>query len=126
MTPPKTIKEVQSLTGRTAALNRFISISTEKCLPFFKILRKVFQWTEELKAYLSSPPLLSPFQTDEELYLYLAVSSIAVSLALIHEENCVQKPMYYTSKALGRVEERYFNMEKLTFALVIASRKLRS
>ena len=40
MEPPKNIKEVQSLTGRVAALNRFVSKATDKCLPFFKILKK--------------------------------------------------------------------------------------
>ena len=40
MEPPKNIKEVQSLTGRVAALNRFISKATDKCLPFFKVLRR--------------------------------------------------------------------------------------
>ena len=132
MTPPKTVKELQSLTGRIAALKRFISRSTDKCLPFFKILRKAFQWTEEcqqafeeLKVYFSSPPLLSPSQIGEELYLYLVVSSTAVSSALICEEERVQKLVYYTSKALRGVEGRYSNMEKLAFALVIVSRKLR-
>uniref|UniRef100_A0A2N9INV2 Uncharacterized protein n=1 Tax=Fagus sylvatica TaxID=28930 RepID=A0A2N9INV2_FAGSY len=124
MSPPTTVKEVQSLTGKAAALNRFVSRSTDKCLPFFKVLRKAFQWTEEcqrafeeLKVYLSSPPLLSPSKTGEELYLYLAVSSSAVSLALIREEERVQKPVYYTSRALKGAEERYSNMEKLAFRL---------
>ena len=36
MSSPKTIKEVQSLTGRVATLNRFISKATDKCLPFLK------------------------------------------------------------------------------------------
>ena len=40
---PKNIKEVQSLTGQVAALNRFVSKATYKCLPFFKILRTVFE-----------------------------------------------------------------------------------
>ena len=39
MTSPKTVKEVQKLTGRIAALNRFISKATDKCLPFFKTLK---------------------------------------------------------------------------------------
>uniref|UniRef100_A0A2N9IF11 Integrase catalytic domain-containing protein n=1 Tax=Fagus sylvatica TaxID=28930 RepID=A0A2N9IF11_FAGSY len=132
MSPPKTVKEVQSLTGKAAALNRFVSRSTDKCLPFFKILRKAFKWTEEcqqafeeLKAYLTSPPLLSPAQTGEALYLYLAISASAVSSALIREEEHVQKAVYYTSRALRGAEERYTNMEKLAFALLIASRKLR-
>ena len=38
--PSKNIKEVQSLTGRVASLNRFVSKATNKCLPFFKVLRK--------------------------------------------------------------------------------------
>ena len=47
MEPPKNIKEVQSLTGRVAALNRFVSKATDKRLPFFKVLRKAFEWTDE-------------------------------------------------------------------------------
>ena len=43
--PPRNIKEVQSLTGRVAALNRFIFEATDKCLPFFKVLKKAFEWT---------------------------------------------------------------------------------
>ena len=47
MEPTKNIKEVQSLTERVAALNRFVSKATDKCLPFFKVLRKAFEWTDE-------------------------------------------------------------------------------
>ena len=81
---------------------------------------------EELKAYLSSPPLLSPSKLGEELFLYLAVSQAAVSAALVREKDKVQKPVYYTSKALRGAEERYPPREKLTFALVTAARKLKS
>jgi hypothetical protein len=42
MQAPRTTKQLQQLTGRIAALNRFISRSTDKCLPFFTILRKAF------------------------------------------------------------------------------------
>uniref|UniRef100_A0A2N9EWG4 Uncharacterized protein n=1 Tax=Fagus sylvatica TaxID=28930 RepID=A0A2N9EWG4_FAGSY len=132
MTPPRTTKEVQSLTGRVAALNRFVSRATDKCLPFFKTLRKAFVWTdecqksfEELKRYLTSPPLLSPSQQGEALSLYLAVSPTAVSSALIREDGGTQLPVYYTSKAFQGAEERYPAMEKLALALVIAARKLR-
>ena len=101
---PTTVKEVQSLTGKVASLNRFVSRVTDKCMPFFKILKKAFQWTDEceealakLKEYLTRLPLLSPSVTREKLYLYLTVSNIVVSLALIREEGNVQKPIYYTS-----------------------------
>ena len=36
---PKTVKEVQKLTGRIATLNRFVSRATNRCLPFFKTLK---------------------------------------------------------------------------------------
>ena len=93
MVSPRTVKEVQKLTGRIAALNRFVSRATDKCLSFFKTLKWAFSWTDkceaafqELKRYLSNPPLLSPSKGGENLYLYLAVSITAVSTALIREE----------------------------------------
>ena len=93
ITSPKTVKEVQKLIGRIAALNGFVSRVTNKCLPFFKTLKQAFAWTDEcetafqeLKRYLSNPPLLSPSKQGEGLYLYLAVSKTAVSAMLIREE----------------------------------------
>jgi hypothetical protein len=46
MEPPSTKKGAQQLTGRLASLNRFISRSAERNLPFFEILKsaEVFQW----------------------------------------------------------------------------------
>ena len=132
MKPPRNVKEVQSLNGKVVALNRFVSRATDKCFPFFHTLKKSFEWTnkcqqvfEELKAYLSAPLLLSPSQPGEELFLYLAISPAAISAALIREEEKVQKPVYYASRALRGVEERYPAMEKLAFALVTAARKLK-
>ena len=132
MKPPQNTKEIQSLTGRVAALNKFVSKATNKCLPFFKVLKKAFEWTDEcqrafedLKAYLTMAPLLSSSVVGEELYLYLAVTSHVVSSALIREEDKVQRPVYYTSKALRGAEGRYPQMEKLAFALITTFRKLR-
>ncbi|XP_075656371.1 uncharacterized protein LOC142626433 [Castanea sativa] len=132
LSPPKTAKEVQCLTGKIAALNRFVSRATDKCLPFFRTLKKSFEWTDEcqkafenLKTYLSAPPLLRPSVPGEELFLYLTVSTEAVSATLIREEGKVQKPVYFISRALRGAEERYPPMEKLAFALVTAARKLK-
>ena len=94
LAPPKTVKEVQSLNGKIATLNRFFSRAIDKCLPFFPTLKRSFKWMDEcqqafenLKMYLSSPPLLSPSRLGEELDLYLAVSQAAVSVALVKEED---------------------------------------
>ena len=82
------------MNGKIATLNRFVSRVTDKCLPFFSTLKRSFEWTDEcqqafenLKVYLSSPPLLSPSRPGEELYLYLVVSQAAVNATLIREED---------------------------------------
>ena len=131
--PPRTVKEEQSLNGKVAALNRFVSNTTNKCLPFFRILRKSFEWTDEcqktfedLKKYLSSPPLLNPSKLGEELYLYIAVSQAAVSVALVREEEGSQRLVYFISRAFRRAEGKYPQMEKLAFAPITAAQKLKS
>ena len=85
------------MNGKIAALNRFVSKATDKCLPFFRTLRKSFEWTDEcqkafedLKKYLLSPLLLSLSKSGEELYLYITVSQAAVSAALVREEEGLQ------------------------------------
>ena len=74
MPPPSNIKEVQRLTGTIATLSRFVSKASDKCQPFFQVLKKVFAWDthcEEafsaLKTYLSSPPILVSPQKENSL-----------------------------------------------------------
>ena len=50
---------------------------------------------------------------------------MVVSATLVREEDKVQKPMYYTSQALRKVEERYPLIEKLALALVTTACKLK-
>ena len=129
---PSGIKEVQRLIGRITALNRFVSRASDKCQPFFQVLKKAFQWDTKceeafsaLKTYLSSPPILvSPIE-GELLTLYLAVSDFSISAVLVKDKERVQHPVYYCSRALRGVEERYPRMEKLILALVTVARKLR-
>ena len=42
MLPPPNIKDIQRLTRRIAALSRFVSKSSNKCQPFFQVLKKAF------------------------------------------------------------------------------------
>ena len=132
MPPPSGIKEVQRLTGRIAALSRLVSRASDKCQPFFQVLKKAFQWDTKceeafsaLKTYLSSPSILvSPIE-GELLTLYLAVSDFSTSVVLVRDKDRVQHPVNYCNRALRGAEERYPRMEKLILALVIAARKLR-
>ncbi|KAK9050558.1 hypothetical protein SSX86_029875 [Deinandra increscens subsp. villosa] len=131
---PTSTKEVQRLTGRIAALNRFISKSSERCREFYDILRKnkKFEWKEQhekafqdLKAYLSTAPLLMKPNPGEPLSLYLAVSRNTVSAVLTKDAEGQQHPIYYVSKSLLDAESRYSHLEKLILALCMASTKLR-
>lgn len=54
MQSPRTLKEMQSLSGKLAALNRFLARSAERSLPFFDTLKNItkenkdeYRWTEE-------------------------------------------------------------------------------
>src|SRR4051794_18064856 len=94
MQEPTDIKGLQQLTGRLAALSRFISRLGERTLPFYHLLRKgeKFEWTKEahkafadLKKTLSTPPILAVPKEQEKLYLYIAARRSAVSTSLFVE-----------------------------------------
>ena len=132
MSSPSSIKEVQRLTGKIAALSRFVSRVSDKCQPFFQVLKKAFQWDahcEEafvaLKTCLSSPSIMVSPSEEELLTLYLAVLDFSTSAVLIRDKDRVQHPIYYCSRALRGAEERYPKMEKLILALVTTAQKLR-
>ena len=97
--PPRNPKEVQKLTEMMAALNRFISRSANKCRPFFLLLHKwkEFEWSEEcvvafqqLKQYLSHPPIMSSLVVDEVLFVYIVVAFYAISFVLIRVDSGIQ------------------------------------
>ncbi|XP_012842286.1 PREDICTED: uncharacterized protein LOC105962516 [Erythranthe guttata] len=134
MTPPRSIKEVQSLAGKVVALARFISRMADKSLPFFKLLRKTaqFEWTTEcqlafeaLKRSLTCLPILSTPEKGETLFVYLSVGDESISSVLFKEVNNQQRPIYYTSKILTTSESRYSEVEKIPYALVLTTRRLR-
>ena len=83
--------------------------------------RSVLKNGKALSAEL--PSLTSPEQ-GAHLLLYIAASNSAVSAVLV-QENKVQRPVYYVSEALQGAKIRYTELEKLAYALVMASRKLR-
>ncbi|KAK0604374.1 hypothetical protein LWI29_015028 [Acer saccharum] len=109
MASPKTLKDVQRLTGCLASLNRFIAKSTDKCAPFFRAIKKGkgLEWSTEceeafqkLKEYLGRAPILSKPVVGETLYLYLSVTTVATSSVLIRLEEGIQKPVYYKSQCI--------------------------
>jgi hypothetical protein len=138
MMPPRSTRDVQRLTGILAALNRFISKSTERSLPFLKTLRgaKDFAWGPEqaaaftsLKQHLSELETLTSPDPSLPLLLYVAASPHAVSAALVQEQDregtTRQCPVYYVSEVLTTSKCNMTELEKIAYAVVMASRKLR-
>ncbi|GJT81071.1 reverse transcriptase domain-containing protein [Tanacetum coccineum] len=134
---PRTMKEVQSLNGKLAGLNRFLSKSADKSLPLFKTLKKCakkgdFRWTTEaeeaftqLKQHIAALPTLVAPRPGEELIMYLSATHGAISAVLLTDRDSVQTPVYFVSKALKETEINYSAMEKLILALVFAAKRLR-
>jgi ribonuclease HI len=138
MTPPQSARYVQRLTGRLAALNRFISKSAKRSLPFLKTLcgAKDFAWGPEqaaafasLKQNLSELAILTSPDPSLPLLLYVAASLYAVIAALVQEQSRVgtirQCPVYYVSEVLTTSNCNMTKLEKIAYAVVMASRKLR-
>ena len=134
MKSPVKIKDVQSLTGKIVALNRFIARAMDRNLPFFKALKRgaEFAWTDEceqsfqeLKVYLEKSPILSKPLQGENLVLYLVVSKAAMSAVLIRLEGNVELLAFYVNCALLDPEIRYPDTEKIALALIVVARKIR-
>ena len=134
------IKDIQKLIGCMAALNRFFSRLGERGLPFFKLLKKQdkFRWSQEaadalkeLKQHLQSPPILTAPMPRVELLLYNAATTHFVSMTIVVERKeeghayGVQRPVYFISEVLSESKVRYPPIQKLLYAILITSRKLR-
>jgi len=113
------VKEVQQLTGRMAALSRFVSAGGEKGHPYFQCLKRNnrFAWTYEceaaflkLKEYLTTPHVLCKPRAGVPLRLYFAVTEWAISSVLVQEQDQVKRPIYFVSKALQGPESRYHSL----------------
>jgi hypothetical protein len=125
MTPPQSTRDVQRLTGRLAALNRFISKSAKRSLPVLKTLSgaKDFAWGPEqaaaftsLKQHLSDLAILTSPDPMLPLLLYIAALPYAVSAALVQEQDregmTRQCLVYYVSEVLTTSRCNMTELEK--------------
>jgi len=94
---PTTKKELQSLLGKVNFLRRFISNLCGKTQAFSPLLRlkkdDVFKWEpehqkafEEIKSYLTKPPILSPILKNKSMILYIAASECTIGSMLTQED----------------------------------------
>ncbi|XP_004306173.1 PREDICTED: uncharacterized protein LOC101308901 [Fragaria vesca subsp. vesca] len=96
MERPKERNKVSSLAGKIVALARFVSRLTDKCAPFFRLLK------------------------DQQCKEISAVSSV-----LIRKESDIEHAVFYAGKGFTPAESRYLDVEKLALALIITARRLR-
>ncbi|GJZ24387.1 reverse transcriptase domain-containing protein [Tanacetum coccineum] len=105
---PRTLKEMQSLSGKLAALNRFLAKSAERSLPFFNTLKNItkenkheYRWTKEAE---------QDFQQMKKLIIDLP---------------SLTPPWEKETLTLNEDERNYAPMEKLALSLIHMTRRLR-
>ena len=79
---------------------------------------------QQLKEYLSWPPIMSNPKVDEVFFAYLAIASYAINFVLIRVNSGIQQPVYYVRKSLYEAGVHYLPLEKAILAVVHATRKL--
>ncbi|GKC97734.1 reverse transcriptase domain-containing protein [Tanacetum coccineum] len=136
---PRTWGEMQSLAGKLAALNRFLSRLVKESLPFFETLKDItkenkhdYRWTEKVynafqklkKMILDLPALKTPIPK-ETLFVYLAASKEAVSAVLLVVREGKQYLVHHVSRTLHDTERNYTPLEKVALALQHTARRLR-
>ena len=94
MKPPTTKKELQKLIGKINFVRRFISNLSGRIEPFMGLVKiksdDEFCWGaeqqqafDEIKEYLSKPPVLVPPQQDRPFYVYLSVGDTSIASVLV-------------------------------------------
>ncbi|XP_021658430.2 uncharacterized protein LOC110648488 [Hevea brasiliensis] len=136
MPAPQTKKEVRSFLGKLKYISRFISNLTARAEPIFKLLRKNNSATwnddcqeafENIKNYLSNPPILVPPILGRPLILYMAVLQVSMGCVLGQHDDSGKKEraIYYMSKKFNDCEARYSFVERTCCALAWTANRLK-
>jgi len=116
MPPPKNVRELRGLIGRLQFIRRFISQHSQKCKPFYDLLKggARFEWNakcqrayDDLKQYLLSPPVLVPPVPGRPLLLYVSATDEGAGAVLAqNDEENKERAVYYLSKLFNDVEKK--------------------
>jgi hypothetical protein len=118
---PSSLKEVQQLIGRLAAVSRVLSCGGDKAFAFFSSIKKKekFEWTpkceavfRQIKTFLCTPLVLIHPSKGYTLFLYLSISNNAMSSVLVQDSPEGEKQVYFVSKVFNGAELRYQKKKK--------------
>jgi hypothetical protein len=136
MKPPTTKKELQSLIGKINFVRRFISNLSGRIEPFMGLVKiksdEEFRWGaeqqqafDEIKEYLTKPPVLVPPQQDRPFYIYLSVADTSIAAVVVQVYDGLERVVFYISRRMLDAETRYPEIEKLCLCLFFTCTKLR-
>ena len=122
MPSPRILRELKGFQGRLAFIRRFISNLSGKCRPFSRLMKKGvdFVWDAEceaafqdIKSYLTKPPVLAIPTTGKPFILYTRALDYSLGALLAQENDGGKEPaLYYLSRMLVGAEHRYSPVEK--------------
>ncbi|KAK1652250.1 hypothetical protein QYE76_070055 [Lolium multiflorum] len=135
MKPPTTKKELQCLIGKINFVRRFISNLSGRIEPFMGLVKiksdEEFRWGaeqqrafDEIKEYLTKPPVLVPPQQDRPFYIYLSVADTSIASVVVQVYDGLERVAFYLSRRMLDAETRYPEIEKLCLCLFFTCTKL--
>ncbi|KAK1607881.1 hypothetical protein QYE76_031554 [Lolium multiflorum] len=109
MKPPTTKKELQCLIGKINFVRRFISNLSGRIEPFMGLVKikadEEFRWGaeqqrafDEIKEYLTKPPVLVPPQQDRPFYIYLSVANTSIASVVVQVYDGLERVVVYLSR----------------------------
>jgi hypothetical protein len=128
MVPPTTNRELQQLIGKVHVVRRFISNLSGRIEPFMELVKIKAneecrwgagqQWAfEEIKEYLSKPPVFVPPQQDRPFYVYQSVGNTSIASVVIQMHDDKERVVFYLSRRMLDAETKYLDIEKLCLCL---------
>jgi len=130
MQPPRNFRELRGLQGRLAYIWRFISNLSRRCQPFTKLMKKgvSFIWDdacqqafEEIKQYLTQPPVLTAPVSGKPFLIYVRAMDYSLGdLLAQNNDQGHEEAIYYLSRTMIRAEHWYNPIGKECLALVFA------
>ncbi|KAL0194770.1 hypothetical protein M9458_008342, partial [Cirrhinus mrigala] len=124
---PTSPGQVASFLGMTGYYLKFHLRYSNTTAPLRQLLRKdePWVWTQEcteavhnLKAQLTSPPILLHFSTSCKTMVTCDASATAIGAVHSQEQNGVERPIAFASRALSPTEQRYSVVEREALACV--------